>query len=381
MSDALHKRSRDARHPWVIAAIVLVVVALAGASAALVVVHQSATASATEPKHGPVVRLQLASTSPPPGATAVPTDAVVSLVFTTALATASPMPTLTPAVAGTWVHSAPNTLEFQASGPLPPGVAVSVSIPGGRDGVRGANGQVLTQSTTTQFTVAQMTTLRTQQLLATLGYLPVTFTPATGATVAPDEMANPQVGTFAWRWSTFPGTFLSLWSPGVPNVVTEGAVMAFESQHNLATDGVAGPKVWGELLAAAQSNQVDSDANYDWVDVSTHVPEQAVVWRNGQVAYTTLANTGIEAAPTEIGTWPVYARYVSTTMSGTNPDGSHYADPGVPWVSYFHGGDALHGFIRSSYGYPQSLGCVELPPSHAEIVFPYTPLGTLVTVD
>jgi hypothetical protein len=28
-----------------------------------------------------------------------------------------------------------------------------------------------------------------------------------------------------------------------------------------------------------------------------------------QVAYTTLANTGIEAAPTEEGTWPVYARY------------------------------------------------------------------------
>ena len=381
MSDALHSRRRDARHPWVIVAIVLAAVALAGASAALVVVHQSANASATEPRHGAVVRLQLASASPPPGATSVPTDAVVSLVFTTALTSGGPMPSLTPAVAGTWVQSAPDTLEFQAAGPLPPGVTVSVSVPGGRDGVRGVHGQVLSQPTTMQFSVAPMTTLRTQQLLATLGYLPVSFTPATAAAAAPNELANPQVGTFTWRWTTFPGTFTSLWSPGEPNVVTQGAVMAFESQHNLATDGVAGPKVWGTLLQAVQSNQLDSDTNYDWVDVSTHVPEQAVVWRNGQVAYTTLANTGIEAAPTEIGTWPVYPRYTSTTMSGTNPDGSHYQDPGVPWVSYFHGGDALHGFIRSSYGYPQSLGCVELPPSHAEIVFPYTPLGTLVTVD
>ena len=33
-------------------------------------------------------------------------------------------------------------------------------------------------------------------------------------------------------------------------------------------------------------------------------------------------------------------------MSGTNPDGSHYTDPGIPCVSYFNGGDALHGFIR-----------------------------------
>ena len=48
-------------------------------------------------------------------------------------------------------------------------------------------------------------------------------------------------------------------------------------------------------------------------------------------------------------------------MSGTNPDGSHYNDPGIRWISYFHGGDALHAFNRASFGTPQSLGCVELP--------------------
>jgi lipoprotein-anchoring transpeptidase ErfK/SrfK len=105
------------------------------------------------------------------------------------------------------------------------------------------------------------------------------------------------------------------------------------------------------------------------------------VWRDGTPVYTTLANTGIPAAPTAQGTWPVYARYTSTTMTGLNPDGSRYSDPGVPWVSYFHGGDALHGFNRSGYGEPQSLGCVEMEPSHAEVVFPYTPIGTLVTVE
>ena len=365
-----------------IVAIVLAAVALAGASAALVVVHQSANASATEPRHGAVVRLQLASASPPPGATSVPTDAVVSLVFTTALTSGGPMPSLTPAVAGTWVQSAPDTLEFQAAGPLPPGVTVSVSVPGGRDGVRGVHGQVLSQPTTMQFSVAPMTTLRTQQLLATLGYLPVSFTPATAAAAAPNELANPQVGTFTWRWTTFPGTFTSLWSPGQPNVVTQGAVMAFESQHNLATDGVAGPKVWGALLQAVQSNQLDSDTNYDWVDVSTHVPEQAVVWRNGQVAYTTLANTGIEAAPTEIGTWPVYAAVHVDDDVGDQPRRQPLPGPRRPVGELLprrRRPARLHTLVR--YGYPQSLGCVELPPSHAEIVFPYTPLGTLVTVD
>ena len=49
-------------------------------------------------------------------------------------------------------------------------------------------------------------------------------------------------------------------------------------------------------------------------------------------------------------------------LRGTNPDGSHYADP-VQWVSYFEGGSAVHYIARGSYGYPQPLGCVELPYS------------------
>src|SRR5262249_61140098 len=64
----------------------------------------------------------------------------------------------------------------------------------------------------------------------------------------------------------------------------------------------------------------------------------------------------------------------------TNPDGSHYSDPGVPYVSYFNGGDALHGFIRGGYGFPQSLGCVEMPYSEAAAGYPYTPIGTLVNL-
>jgi lipoprotein-anchoring transpeptidase ErfK/SrfK len=93
-----------------------------------------------------------------------------------------------------------------------------------------------------------------------------------------------------------------------------------------------------------------------------------------------LVNTGISSAPTVTGTFPTFTHLRVTTMSGTNPDGSHYSDPGIPYTSYFNGGDALHGFIRASYGSPQSLGCVEMPFSEAGRVFQYTPIGTLVHV-
>jgi lipoprotein-anchoring transpeptidase ErfK/SrfK len=36
--------------------------------------------------------------------------------------------------------------------------------------------------------------------------------------------------------------------------------------------------------------------------------------------------------------------------------------------------------VRASYGTPQSDGCVEMPIANAAVVFPQTPLGTLVTV-
>ena len=46
-----------------------------------------------------------------------------------------------------------------------------------------------------------------------------------------------------------------------------------------------------------------------------------------------------------------------------------------------NGGDAIHNFDRASFGTPQSLGCVELPLQSAAEVWPYTPIGTLVTIE
>jgi lipoprotein-anchoring transpeptidase ErfK/SrfK len=116
------------------------------------------------------------------------------------------------------------------------------------------------------------------------------------------------------------------------------------------------------------------------VYVSTTLPERVYLYVNGHVRYSTLANTGVAGAATEFTTTPVYLRYTTQTMSGTNPNGTHYSDPGIPWVSYFLGGEALHGFIRSSYGWPQSLGCVEMPFANAKTLWPWTPIGTLVSV-
>jgi lipoprotein-anchoring transpeptidase ErfK/SrfK len=141
---------------------------------------------------------------------------------------------------------------------------------------------------------------------------------------------------------------------------------------------MATPDTWNALLQAALSNQVDPNP-YSYVYVTEHLPETLTLWENGSVVLTSRVNTGISQRPTATGTFPIYVRYTVNYMSGTNPDGSTYHDL-VHWINYFNGGDAVHGFVRGSYGYPQSLGCVELPVSTAQVAFNDLAIGDLVTV-
>jgi peptidoglycan hydrolase-like protein with peptidoglycan-binding domain len=236
-----------------------------------------------------------------------------------------------------------------------------------------------------EWTVPPGSTLRLQQLLAQAGYLPVAWQPS-GAAVARTPSAEAQAaveppnGSFSWRYSNTPHQLQAMWSPGQANVITKGAVMKFENEHELTVDGVAGPTVWRALLSDAIAGKRLS-SGYSYVYVHREVPETMTLWSAGRTVITSAANTGISGAETALGTFPVFEHLPETTMTGTNPDGSHYSDPGIKWVSYFNGGDALHNFDRSSFGSPQSLGCVELPLAASAEIWPYTPIGTLVTVE
>jgi L,D-transpeptidase catalytic domain len=202
-----------------------------------------------------------------------------------------------------------------------------------------------------------------------------------GSTVAELETAatDPPKGKFTWRYPHTPALLKQLWSVKDWTELTRGAVMAFENSAGIPTDGIAGPAVWKALIAAAAKRE-RSSFGYTFVMVSEDLPQSIHVWHDGKIVVSGPVNTGISVAPTATGTYAVYEHLTVTTMSGLNPNGTPYHDPGIPWVSYFNGGDALHGFIRASYGFPQSLGCVEMPFAQAGQVWPYTPIGTIVNV-
>jgi len=244
-------------------------------------------------------------------------------------------------------------------------------------------------TTTTTTTTTTSTTTTTAPGTTTTAPSATTTTVATTTTTHPKPKPKPvkkpsrtalQKGTFVWRYRGLTGPIRSLWKVGANNVVLQGALMNFQAVHGLAWNGGINTATWDAIVEAAAKQQYDPNS-YDYVVVSQNQPEKLKLYVAGRHMYTSFVNTGISAAPTQSGTYPVYVRYTVTTMSGTLPGGGTYHDPGIPWVSYFHGGDALHGFLRSQYGYPQSLGCVEMPFANAKIVWPYTPIGTLVTVN
>ena len=243
-----------------------------------------------------------------------------------------------------------------------------------------------TSTTTTTTTTTTSTTTTTTPLSSstttTTSIAPTTTTTAPVTTTKKSPRLNPTVlrsGHYVWRFPALPGAFRSQWRAGTNNVILKGALMNFQAQHNLPFTGSMDGRTWKTLVAAALARHFDP-TSYNSVYVSKALPERLTLYQNGKAIFTSPVNTGITVAPTANGTFPVYLRYVTTTMSGTNPNGTPYHDTGIPWTSYFNGGDALHGFIRASYGWPQSLGCVEMPFADAKVVWLRTPIGTLVTV-
>jgi hypothetical protein len=347
---------------------------------------------------------RVVSVSPAQHATGVNGGAAVEVTFSAPLTSGSPMPALRPHVAGTWQRASADTLKFTPAGGFGQHERVRLRIPDGAAGVQSARGGSLASPVTVSFRTGSYSRLRLDQLLAQLGYLPLTWSPASagaGTQTAASNQAStasqtstdgqqsaaaehsaafdPPAGTFSWK-SGYPAELRHFWHGGkASSLIVKGALMAFEADHGLLLDGVAGTQVWNSLFTAATRDQVNQHG-YTYAVARQKTPETLTIWHNGRKVFRSLANTGIPVSPTTVGTAPVYLRYRFQIMRGTNPDGSQYADP-VDFVSYFRAGEAVHYFPRYSYGFQQSLGCVELPWNAAAKAWPYLTYGSLVSVN
>jgi len=359
------------------AAVAVIVIALV-----IVSVNSSAVASHKTTHKKKVPPVTVASFSPGSGSTGVNGAAPITVTYSGRITSHTPLPTLSPSIPGSWQVSK-DQATFTPQVGFPQNTHVTVNVPP-------PAGTATTAATSFSFTTGQYSTLRLDQLLSQLGYIPVTWTPtdssgdvpATNARAQLSAAYDPPSGTFTFN-PGYPAALTSQWSVGTNNEIIDGAVRTFEFDHGLNMDGDAGPRVWRHLFTAVANGQ-QNQHGYTYVWVTQAGTETLDLYHDGHLAITSPVNTGIAQSPTADGTYPVYLRYTVTQMQGNNPNGTPYDDT-VYWVSYFNGGDAVHAFPRGGYGWYQSLGCVELPydgdgPGVAENVWNLITYGTLVTV-
>jgi len=185
---------------------------------------------------------------PRPAATLAPTGPL-TLTFSDSIhdVLGAGRPRLSPATLGRWQQLDAHTLAFQPSG-LGFGLGENVRLELSRAvHLAGQTGARLTR--TLHWQVPEGSTLRLQQLLAQLGYLPLDWPPAAGPAPASPRAqlaasVSPPPGRFSWRYPNTPAELRALRRVGRPNEITRGAVMTFEDTHGLAVDGLPGPKLW-----------------------------------------------------------------------------------------------------------------------------------------
>jgi len=367
---------------------VMVLLALIGAVAAAVLARDrrvadllgstpaSASAAPSVPSPAPLVPTRI--TGLPSQGIANGTHPLV-VAFAAPPAPDSPTPTLLPAVAGTW-STVGDSEVFTPVSTLAPCSTYTLTV---WAHTHSQGGLDLGRRRTEALHVACPPLAGLQQALARLGYLGARFHPLYIVHFAPGAETRHEAAVRAYHP---PRGGLAADPSDAPQVkmgqleaITRGALTVYQDARNLEATGEPDAATWDSILYDETVNRRNAHP-YTWVSVTESLPETLEVHRGEHVVFSTPANTGVPGAETEQGVFPIYSRFISTTMSGTDVDGTKYVVPDVPWVNYFNGGDAVHGYPRASYGFPQSNGCVELPIEAAHTVFGMLALGDIVWV-
>ena len=112
-----------------------------------------------------------------------------------------------------------------------------------------------------------------------------------------------------------------------------------------------------------------------WIEVNL-TQQMLYAWSGDTLMRSFVVSTGTWQTPTITGTFEVYLKLVSTTMSGPG-----YYLEGVPYTMYFSGDYGIHGtYWHSNFGTPMSHGCVNMYTPDAAWLYDFAPYGTKVYI-
>ncbi len=203
---------------------------------------------------------------------------------------------------------------------------------------------------------------------------------------------GPSLTSLANRYVKAPVNQVAVNEDGVSRVVVGGRTgtalsdpNSLKTQSQQVAKNVLGAKgmQFNTPLVTTPFQAVGPEA-FPKVLVASISDKKMWAYQNGNQVNSWLISAGKPSTPTPVGQFKIYAKFSSQDMRGTNPDGSPYFQPAVPWVSYFYSGSAVHGVYwhpLSWFGVNNSShGCIGLPVDEAHWVFNWAPIGTTVIV-
>ena len=132
-------------------------------------------------------------------------------------------------------------------------------------------------------------------------------------------------------------------------------------------------------IATAPFKTVTMSGAGKWIEIDLS-QQRLTLYVGNEAVQNFLVSTGKANTPTEIGEFAIYHKTPSMTMTGTIA-GEYYFLPNVKWVSFFDGGEAIHGtYWHHNFGHPMSHGCVNMTEANAKTVYDFAPIGTKVIV-
>lgn len=142
---------------------------------------------------------------------------------------------------------------------------------------------------------------------------------------------------------------------------------------------------WKSPVRAAGETPTRDAGRRSWIEVSAR-HGWLVAYENDVPVFATMISAGKlgaavpratlphqPPATTPIGSWPLRAKFVTTTMAADLESGEEFVHSDVPWSQHFYDKYLLHtAYWHDAWGEGRSGGCVNLAPIDAKWLFEWT---------
>jgi LysM repeat protein len=197
---------------------------------------------------------------------------------------------------------------------------------------------------------------------------------APGTPVKYTVQVGDNLSKIAAKFNTTIANLQSLNNLGDTNYLYVGQVLVIVQGND---QGSGPPTAQATAVTPAEPTPPMGKYGPKWVDVDLST-QTMNAYEGETIVYTSRVSSGTWDHPTVLGTYRVYAKYVTTRMQG-GEGFEHYDIPDVPYTMYFYSGYALHGaYWHNNFGNPMSHGCVNLPVDVAKWMYDWAPIGTMV---